>query len=122
MIQYLNKIITGDQNLKRSFQSLWVEAIAIATAAKGNIAVAYEMVKKMEAGSVGIQTIIMVFIAIVIIYQLIPTLSADNQTVQSSANVSTMGKFAAGLGEWMFPLLGIIALVFLFVRSRKTTA
>lgn len=74
---------------------------------------------RTETGSVNVQGIIMIFIAIVIIYQLIPNISSSNVDVQNSANASTMAKFAAGLGEWMFPLLGIIAVVFLLFRGRK---
>jgi type II secretory pathway component PulF len=61
----------------------------------------------------------MIFIAIVILYQLIPQLSSSNATVQASANATAMAKFAAGLGEWMFPLLGIIAVVFLLFKGKS---
>lgn len=77
------------------------------------------LVKKNEHGGVNIQTIIMIFIAIVIIYQLIPVIGSSNVVVQASTNASSMSKFAAGLGEWMFPLLGIIAVVFLLFKGRQ---
>lgn len=51
-----------------------------------------------------VELLILVFVAIVVIYQLIPQISNSNSTVQASGNVTTMGKFAAGLGEWLFPL------------------
>jgi type II secretory pathway component PulF len=60
----------------------------------------------------------MIFIAIVILYQLIPQISSSNTVVQASTNASAMAKFSAGLGEWMFPLLGIIAVVFLLFRGK----
>jgi hypothetical protein len=72
-----------------------------------------------NVGAVNVETIIMVFIGVVIVYQLIGQLGTQNLAVQASANISTMGKFAAGLGEWLFPLLGIIALVMLLFRRQK---
>jgi hypothetical protein len=72
-----------------------------------------------QAGAVNIQTIIMIFIAIVILYQLIPQIGSSNAVVQASTNASSMAKFAAGLGEWMFPLLGIIAVVLLLFKGKK---
>lgn len=72
-----------------------------------------------QAGAVSVQTIVMVFVAIVIIYQLIPEIGSSNAVVQASTNASSMAKFAAGLGEWMFPLLGIIAVVFLLFKGKK---
>lgn len=72
-----------------------------------------------EMGSGKVEMIIMIFVAIVIIYQLVGQLGVQNAAIQASGNVSAMGKFAAGLGEWLFPLIGIIAVVFLLLRSRK---
>lgn len=80
---------------------------------------ALRLARKYETGGVNVQAIIMIFIAIVIIYQLIPNISGANQMVQSSANASTMAKFAAGLGEWMFPLLGVVAVVFLLFKGNN---
>jgi hypothetical protein len=71
-----------------------------------------------ENGAVNVEMIIMVFVGIVIIYQLIGQVGTQNLAVQSSANVSAMGKWAAALGEWLFPVLGIIALVMLLFRKR----
>lgn len=72
-----------------------------------------------QAGAVNIESIILIFIAIIIIYKLIPNLSSSNAEVQASENASAMAKFSAGLGEWMFPLLGIVAVVFLLFRHRR---
>jgi hypothetical protein len=74
-----------------------------------------------QAGGVSIETIIMIFVAIIILYQLIPQISNANSMVQASTNATTMAKFAAGLGEWMFPLLGIVAVVFLLFKRRKNS-
>lgn len=67
-----------------------------------------------------VEVLVMIFIAFVILYQLIPWISNQNNTVQDSANVTEMGKFSAGLGEWLFPLFGILALVFLLWRRRSS--
>lgn len=98
---------------------LMTKAMAYAAAANYNIGRAWQLVKAGEPGAVNVQAIIMIFIAIVIIYQLIPQISSDNQTVQNSANASSMAKFSAALGEWMFPLLGIIAVVFLLFKGKR---
>lgn len=79
---------------------------------------AFRAMARGELGAMNVDTIIYVFIAIVIVYQLIPTISGQNTTVQNSANVSAMGKFAAGLGEWLFPLFGLLALVFMLWKKR----
>lgn len=71
-----------------------------------------------QIGAVNIDIIIMVFVAFMILFQFIPIISNQNSEVQASANVTTMGKFAAGLGEWMFPLFGILGLVFLLWKQK----
>jgi hypothetical protein len=101
-------------------QMLWIKAQACVAAAGSNPLNAFNLAGKNEAGALSIQTIIMIFIAIVILYQLIPQISSSNTTVQASTNASDMAKFAAGLGEWMFPLLGIIAVVFLLFKGKDT--
>lgn len=71
-----------------------------------------------ERGAVNIDVIIMVFVAFMILFQFIPQVGDLNATVQASDNVSAMGKFATGLGEWMFPLFGILGLVFLLWKQK----
>lgn len=100
-------------------QLLWIKANAYVAAAGSNPFNAFKLAHDAERGSVNIQSIIMIFIAIVIIYQLIPNIGNSNVEVQASENASAMAKFAAGLGEWMFPLLGIIAVVFLLFKGKK---
>lgn len=100
-------------------QVLWIKAQSYVVAAGRNPFYAFKLAEKNERGSLSIQTIIMIFIAIVILYQLIPQISSSNATVQASVNSSAMAKFAAGLGEWMFPLLGIIAVVFLLFKGKQ---
>lgn len=111
------------QKLLTSFGGLVVIARQIALVSGGNVARAMRMANSLQRGIAArsaVEMLILIFIAIVVIYQLIPQISGSNVTVQSSANVSTMGKFAAGLGEWMFPLLGVVAVVFLlFQRGRS---
>jgi len=104
--------------LKKYLNNLWVESVSLMIQAGGSFSKYVRLVREQK-GAVGIQSIIMIFIGIVIVYQLIPQLGTDNTLVQASSNSSTMAKFAAGLGEWMFPLLGIIALVFLLFKGRK---
>jgi hypothetical protein len=99
-------------------QMLWIKAQAYVAAAGSNPFNAFNLARQNERGSLSIQSIIMIFIAIVILYQLIPQISSSNTTVQNATNVSAMAKFSAGLGEWMFPLLGIIAVVFLLFRGK----
>lgn len=98
---------------------LMLRAHAYVIEAGSNPFAAFKLAAERERGAVSIQSIIMIFIAIVIIYQLIPNISNDNQVVQASANASAMAKFSAGLGEWMFPLLGIVAVVFLLFKGKK---
>jgi len=100
-------------------QLLWIKARIYVAAAGSNPLNAFNLAKQGEAGAVNVQSIIMIFIAIVIIYQLIPQIGSGNTTVQASANSSAMAKFSAGLGEWMFPLLGIIAVVFLLFKGKN---
>lgn len=93
-------------------------ALRVYIESRGNLRLARRIVRRetsamSQAGAITVETIIIVFVAILIIYQLIPTISGQNSVVQGSSNVSAMGKFAAGLGEWLFPLFGVLALVFL---------
>ena len=97
-------------------------AINIVARAGGNLGKAVMTWKEdCERGSINasnaVEILILIFVAIIVIYQLIPFISNSNTTVQGSANVSSMGKFAAGLGEWLFPLLGIVAICFLLFRQ-----
>jgi hypothetical protein len=100
---------------------MWIKAQAYVAEAGSNPLNAFRLAADREKGAVNVQMIIMIFIAIVILYQLIPQLSSSNATVQASANATAMAKFAAGLGEWMFPLLGIIAVVFLLFKGKKNS-
>lgn len=102
----------------------WNSALA-AVAVHGKVgafgAVFRDMAKAASAGQLGavsIELIILVFVAIVILYQLIPQISNSNVTVQQSDNVTAMGKFGAGLGEWLFPILGIIGVVMLLLQHK----
>lgn len=71
-----------------------------------------------QAGSVSVDTLLMVFVLIIILFQLGPMISSQNVGIQASTNMSAMGKWAYGLGEWLFPLLGIIAIVFMLWRRK----
>jgi len=98
-------------------------ALDVYIQSRGNIKVARRMVRTYTAGmsqvgALSIETIIYIFVALIILYQLIPQVSQQNTTIQASGNVSAMGKFASGLGEWLFPLFGILALVFLLWRTK----
>jgi len=104
-------------------EAFYVKTSALLAVENGDLVSFSRRVLSGQAGVGKVESIIMIFIAIVIIYQLIPNISSSNTTVQNTANVSIMAKFAAGLGEWMFPLLGIVAVVFLlFTRGKKGTS
>jgi hypothetical protein len=45
-------------------------------------------------------------------------ISSQNVGIQASTNMSSMGKWAYGLGEWLFPLLGIVAIIFMLWRRK----
>lgn len=109
---------------KKHYQEINAKAEQVIIESGGNLADAIRILDREMRGAVNTgnatQVLILIFVAIVVIYQLIPQISGANSTVQNSTNVTSMGKFAAGLGEWLFPLLGIIAIVFLlFKRSGK---
>lgn len=109
------------EQVRRAYET----AVIVAIAAGGNFLKSRAVLRSMrETGAINVnnavEVLILIFVAIVIIYGLIPQVSNQNAAVQSSANVSTMGKFSAGLGEWMFPLLGIVAVVFLLFKARKS--
>lgn len=124
LVIWVASVIRPVKAVKILIGSLYVKSSVMMALANYNM-VAYLRLVMRDArargqlGAVNVETIIMIFIGIVILYQLIPQIGSDNATVQASANASTMAKFAAGLGEWMFPLLGIIALVFVLFRKRK---
>jgi hypothetical protein len=51
--------------------------------------------------------IIMAFVAIVVVFQLVPTLVSSNSTVQASS-AQSITKLAANMGEWLLPLGAIV--------------
>ena len=71
-----------------------------------------------QAGSVSVDSLLMVFVLIIILFQLGPMISSQNVGIQASTNMSSMGKWAYGLGEWLFPLLGIVAIIFMLWRRK----
>jgi hypothetical protein len=101
----------------------WKSAEKLYVLSRGNLLTAASLFHTGDAGTLGagnaVEVLILIFVAIIVIYQLIPQVSTSNVAVQASENVTDMGKFAAGLGEWLFPLLGIIAIVFLLFRKGK---
>lgn len=121
LVKRASKILGIPVTMVRTYVEL---AIMVVIATGGSFRDSRVMLRAMrETGAINVnnavEVLILIFVAIVIIYGLIPQVSNQNTTVQSSANVSAMGKFAAGLGEWMFPLLGIVAVVFLLFRAKS---
>lgn len=99
-------------------------ALNVYIASRGNLKLARRMIRSYtagmsQAGAISVETIIYIFVAVIIIYQLLPNLGGQNVAVQASTNISAMGKFAAGLGEWLFPLFGILALIFMLWKAHK---
>jgi hypothetical protein len=52
-------------------------------------------------------------VGLLVVFKVMPMLGTENQAVQASENVSDMGKTMAGIGEWLLPVAGILALGFL---------
>ncbi|MDD5093701.1 MAG: hypothetical protein PHV74_04875 [Dehalococcoidia bacterium] len=70
-----------------------------------------------DGGIIG--SVLLAFIAVVIIMNLIPSLVDTNAVVQADADASELTKMASSMGEWMLPLGGIVAAGFLVFRQVK---
>lgn len=106
------------RTMKAAYTRYYQRGLAYWFQAGGSFWHYIKLVHAEQTGMAVVDTLIYVFIAFVILYQLIPWISDQNAAVQTSGNVSEMGKFSAGLGEWMFPLFGVLVLGFLIWKKR----
>ncbi len=73
-----------------------------------------------RAGGNGLMVaVVMGFVVIMVIYKMIPMLSHENVSIQASTEVTSTGKEMVGLGEWLFPLGGVLAGVFFLFKKMK---